>query len=88
MILLWLFLSLAFFVLVWLGFWIAVTKVVEHSSRQTDFAKGTLPFSRRMVFIKVRFTFLAINKLPGLASLLIRQIETGSIFSLRKALRF
>ena len=44
MILLWLFFSLAFFVLVWLGFWIAVTKVVEHSSRQTDFAKGTLPF--------------------------------------------
>ena len=44
MILLWLFFSLALFVVIWLGFWMAATKLVESSGRQKEFANGTLPF--------------------------------------------
>jgi hypothetical protein len=66
MILLWLFFGLGLVVLVWLGFWMAVTKLVEQSSRQTEFAKGTLPFEPPNGFYRGSALLLGDRQTPWL----------------------
>lgn len=86
MILLGLFFGLALIVLVWLGFWVAVTKLVENSGRQAEFMKGTLPFEPPNGFYRGSAFLLGDRQTPWLGKSFDPANRTGiNIFDPRGA---